>query len=657
MKMRGRLVALLAGALAAAFLLGACEDQAARRRAEVQRIIAEAGRELGQVPSPVSPDDERFDAARQKLNAVLGKLAGATEGEAGQQGAAALLAAGAQRKLASLSVARIQEIEAEHQRLRFLLHSEIDAALRLDALASGREQISTRDERMMLDDKRQELRARLHEYSERVAQLDGPIAERTAANTEDTQRAESLEEQANSLRREASHRGHAEGLSQFEKAVELEREADRYEYRVAQRENDLRHDLQPERTLAESRIADIQETLGEIQETEASLAQRDTVTTQQAQEIRESVAAVGDRIREALTELGAEASGELAQAYTEALNHLEKAVTEANRAASKSPRGEGDAARLMVAQVYNQQGRLHWTHARDLADQMTVLQRLVDAGPSLGDVGQSRTDLEAIRARREEAIEQATAAFNNAKQQLEQIHGGGQELAELKQRIDESLAALAGQPIQPVEQQRPTRSAPPTGSAATGGFESPEELLAFMNGLEADDFDGTLRLLDAVHATSETSLALMKMQRDSIEPSRQLAEAIKERFGEDVYKQFQSNATMGLNQNAYENPRITDRTDTRATVAYSNALVPEGTFDIVLLNGSWMIDGDTLYAALSPAMTQQLLAVMPATCEVMGDIAARIRDGEFATADAALQALMTEIAQAANRSGGTQPPG
>ena len=658
MKMRGRFVALLVSGFATVLLIGGCEDEAARRRAEVQVVIAEASRELQQTPTPLTPDDERFEETRRALNGVLAKLSAAAEGEAGQQAAAALLAAGAQRKLASLSLAQAEQIESEHHQLRFLLHSEIDAALRLDALAHSRERLSTDNEQAMLDDKRSELRQELHEYSQRVAELDGPIAEREAANAQDMERAASLEEQANALRSEAAQRGHAEGLDSFQEAIELEREADGYEYRVAQRENDLRHDLHPERNLAESRIAALQTMLQQIQETEAGLARRDTVTEEQADSVRQAIAAFGDSIRQSLAGLGEGDAGDLEQFYADAISDLDKAATQANRAVSKSPRGESDAARLMVAQIYGQQGRLHWTRARSLADHMAVLQRLVDAGRALGSVEQARAELDAIRSRHAEAIEQATAAFNSAKQQLEQIRGGsGQDLVDLKRQIDRSLAALAGRPIDLTATERPARSVPSAEPTAAGGFGSPEELLTFMSSLAGDDLDKVARFLDLIHCPSESSRALVRMQRDGLEVTGLLMNAINERFGEQADDQFTDPMGGGLTQTGFQNPQIVDRTDTRATVSYSDPVGGEATFDVVLINGSWMVDGDTLFGQLDPAAVQQALAAGPAAYAAMRDLAGRIRAGEFNSREEVMQALFAVIMEAANEASGAQPPG
>ena len=113
---------------------------------------------------------------------------------------------------------------------------------------------------------------------------------------------------------------------------------------------------------------------------------------------------------------------------------------------------------------------------------------------------------------------------------------------------------------------------------------------------------------------------------------------------------------MGLAQTAYQNLSIADRTDTRVTVNYSNTLVPDGTFDLILVDGSWMIDGETLFAFIDPAITQQALAAGAAICDVMRDLAGRIRAGEFTSAEQAMQTLAAEAMNAANPGGGLEPP-
>jgi hypothetical protein len=656
MKMRGRFVALLTAGLAAPLLIGGCKDQAAQQRAEIQKTIARVGRQLEQTPTPLAPDDERFEETRRALNGIVASLSAVGEGEAGQQAAGALLAAAAHRKLASMSLVQAEQIESEHRRLRFLLHSEIDAATRLDALAASRERLSTDDQQAMLGEERVAARQQLHEFTQRMAGLDGPIAERETANEEDMQKAAGLDERANALRREATERGHADGLPSFEEAVRLEREADGYKYRVAHRENDLRHDLHPERDLAASQVESLQSMLSEIEAAEQSLTERDTLTAAQAESIRRSVADFGQTIRQSLTTLGQGASADLEERYAEALSHLEKAATQANRAVSKSPRGESDAARLLLAQVYGEQGRLHWARARGLADQITVLQRLVDAQATLGRFEQSQAELTAANTKHQQALQQAEDAFTSAREQLQQVRGqGAADLAALKRTMDLSLAALSGQPVDLGDEGADAAGAPMPGRAAspaaTDGYASPEELLAFIEQVKGDDFDILRQFLDAIHATTETTRAMVRLQLQGIEPTRQLIEAIKEQFGEQAYEQYKADMAMGMAQTAYQNLSIADRTDTRVTVNYSNALVPAGTFDLILVDGSWLIDGETLFAFADPAVLQQALATGPVVYEVMRDLADRIGAGEFASAEQAMQTLMAEVMNAANPGG------
>ncbi|MDY7110061.1 MAG: hypothetical protein SYC29_15630, partial [Planctomycetota bacterium] len=92
------------------------------------------------------------------------------------------------------------------------------------------------------------------------------------------------------------------------------------------------------------------------------------------------------------------------------------------------------------------------------------------------------------------------------------------------------------------------------------------------------------------------------------------------------------------------------------TVRHTNPVTGEETFDLILVDGSWVLDGETLFGQLGPA-EQQALDAAPAMYEAMRGVAQRVRAGEFSSVQEASQALLAVIMNAANQGGGLQPPG
>ena len=134
---------------------------------------------------------------------------------------------------------------------------------------------------------------------------------------------------------------------------------------------------------------------------------------------------------------------------------------------------------------------------------------------------------------------------------------------------------------------------------------------------------------------------------------------LEEHFGATQIDQLQTQLAQGLGGAvpAFAEARITDRADSRATVTYVDVLGNDDTFDLLLVEGGWMIDGASLFDTVSPEVAQQFSAAMPQTSAILRSVAQRVRDGEFATVDEALQALMTEALNSSADPSGTTPPG
>jgi hypothetical protein len=653
---------LAAVGLGAVVMISGCRDQAADQRAEVQAQIESLSHDFHLATlAAVSPGDDAFETTRGKLEAITGSLGRLNASDDGLDAAASLLAAAARRQLAGMSLAEAEMLAAVNREAYTALHTQIDTAMRLESLAAGREQIDTRQHRAELAGYRTDAEMALERYSEEMARLDGPISERESRNTAEAREAMRLDQQAGALRREAIQSGPADGLPSVLEALQLERKADRFETEIARREIELQYGLRPEHELAGKRAEFMQARLAEIGSAMEALDRRDAIGTQEVNATRTLVRDFRSRIAETLAVVTENSAGGLADTYARAAGQLEKAASAAGTAARKSGRDGKDPARLAAARAHEQMARLNAMKARDLEAYASVLERLVAAGRALGDTSGLSGTLSATSTAHEEAVAAALAAIDAAKQELEQVNSRDSraEVDAFKASLDRSRAALSGSG--PMAGGGPTGRAGMPGAGgrggagaaagAAGGFASPEDLVAMLAAVTADDTGSLGRVLDAVHASTPEVQTIIDLQRQLLGPMGEFMSAIGDRFGQES-TQMVSSMSSGMGATAFDDAQIVDRTDTTAAVTFSAPMKPNQRIELVLLDGGWKIDGASLYPDLGPAMVAQAETMVPGMARMMSDLAARISSGEFADEQELMQAFMGGMMEAAGGAAG-----
>ena len=635
-----------------------CRDAGADRRTEIQRKITEVGDTLRLAVLTASDTDE----ARERLGEVVRELGRIDDADPGQQTAIALLNASAHCELAGFSMAAAQRIEASNRRSRGLVSSQIDAAMRLEAMAAGRAAISTTEQRADLDREREKAKRERILFSARADELIGPIGERRRLNDHDRAEVARLESEAGALRRQAREWGPADGLTTFQQALQLQREADAFELMVANRENDLRYDLVPEHEFAAQKVAYLQTMISEIGAAQDSLVAWDDIGAEQVSKTRQLIVSFREKIAEAMSEMDRNAIDVLDGHYESARKHLEKAVREAKRAAGGSGRGQDDGARLAVVRAREQQGRLEITRHRGLAAHATVLARLVASGGLLGNADGLRRALDDTRSARDEARDLAVKALRAARDELGQVRAKSTKshVAALRASLDQSIAALTGEavadPASDVARPRTGDSTPRSGPVSSGaddggrGFASPEALLSALMP-STDEFDAAAaeRILDAIHTRSETVRQVIRLQRQQLTVGLALISALKERFGNAALDQIPGAMGGGAGLASLRDARIQNQDERQATIAVTAFTGEETTIRLVAVDGDgWMIDGDSLFAGLDAAALNQIAAMTG----VFQDITRRLRRGDFASMPEVAQALMQAIMKQAQRRGG-----
>ncbi|MHC4947319.1 MAG: coiled-coil domain-containing protein [Planctomycetota bacterium] len=618
-----------------------CRDRDAERRAEIQRLLQEAQGQLGALSiDAVGSGDEESSSVEETLQGIARRLAGVNDGAPGQQAAAALLAATAQRELAALELERVSGLESRRRNDRRLVAGKLAALVDLEMVAVRQESVAVDVDETDLATHRVAADNALADASARIAELEDPISERVMANSSDVREVDRLRQEADALSREATELGHADGFDRFERAVALRRQADQIEFEISQREIDLSYDLQSEYDLAETRADHLTSLIESIDvsrqelETVASQATADAgVTRRRGDELRTQIAG----LLAAMDETG----GELAVRYESAAGLLEQAGANAQRAG----RASGDlkaSAGLLAARVHETVGRMQWQRARALGEQGRLHEAMALMGATAGDPAEEagRRAEEAATAR-DEASSAALASFTAAAEALGTVSSRDlqPQLERMRMNLQQAQSMISGEPVPQLDAAPPATPGAepaPAPSAAAGAFSSPEEVVAFLQGLDPADMRGARQVAELLHGETADGRALKQASFAVADGMGDLLDATAEAFGAqaDPIRQ-QLTAQSGMNQ--ITSADITDRSDDRATVRYTSPQLPQGaTFDLVNVDGRWLIDAESFYA---PAVAQtggtmsmaDIAKLMAAIGDACGDVADDVKAGRISS--------------------------
>lgn len=679
-------VEVLCAAAAAIAVVGAagCEDAAAARRAEVHKALEDASRNLRSATvATVKAGDEEFAKVEAALVQIDRDLSGLRDGEPGQQAAAAILSAAALRELGAMRLERAAEIEADNRRMRAVLRAKVDVAQRLSAIASGHEQVNTAAPRQWIEIDRELAMQRLGDLRQEIAELSGPIEERTTQNIARTAEAQRLLQEANNLYRRAAELGHRPGLESYQEAVAKRREAEKIQYQVDQNEIDLDFDLEPEHRLHETRARHLSALIDSLETARVSLEQHVADLEAAVSGTQDAAAQLTQEIEAARRTLAERIADDLDPLYSKSNEDLERAAAAAERPAQGPA---ASAARLAAARVRELQGRLHWMRAQGLADHTRLLNRLY----GVNGAATLEREIESARSAFDEAIEQAETAYGKALGSLAAIQGRGarREIDTLRTALEEALARLSGETIEaaPVaargERQpaaRDERQPSSADQAALGtGAASPPELIATMNRLGGDGEPEPADLAAAfdclyIEFGSTADRELFELFQELIHASVDLDAALEAAFGVRL-SDLEHGATSGSQTPGFPGMAgpgmgMTAGLDLPESISLGpvsgdrgQAILTMGdgsteTADLLEINGRWYLRppddllGSGMGSEDAAGMQMMLKMMRPmfgALATATRRAAERVRGGEFATVDefkAAFDAEMQGVMQ------------
>lgn len=627
--------------LAVGFAAG-CEDSAARHRVEAQRTITAASAEFRKATAgSVVFGDEHFDQRQRELNGVANRVSSLPNAEAGQQAAGAMLAADALSELASMHLARAEQLQRESRHDRQSIASAVEAAGRLNARAAAQAGVTVNAERTALQRERQAAEQGLNDLRQRITALEGPINDRARRNADGEAEADRLRNEANNLVRRAIELGHAAGFPSFQQAISTRRDADSIDYDIAIRELELDYELQPEHEMAQLQAEHLNLLVDSIRQTLEEFDRLEQLLSSDLGKTRERVGALRREVLQAMQALQSRVDGEIAQQFEAARGYLERAATQAQQAASRLRGEEANAARLLHAKMQETLGQSLWAEANGIAEHLRLLSQVIEAGEAIGNTAEFRSTFQTLTAKREQLTQAAQDAFAGAEQALGGVTGRAADAAELfRQNLQRATNAVGGQAIGPAPTVREGFASAGPGAASGGqGFASPQEAVEFLRNLDWSNQSHTDRFFSAVDTSDPSAAAIVALLRDVLGAIVDFDAAVRERFGEMP--------SMGVGAPTFTNPRLDYEGTDRASITFDSDM-DEETVDLLNRNGQWFIDASDL-ANDFPGGDEMDEATMRRLAEAMrdafSDLARRTRGGEFSTVEQLEQAAAGVVLQ------------
>lgn len=633
-------IAMLAGSA----LLISCESASVRAEDAGQREIEAVAAELRalQLRGPDGgPDgDGSGDAGsqrRQSLRALVTRLNGLRDLAPGQQAAANLLAAGIMSNVGQLAADDAQELGRRLRDDRRQLEGRIEAAGALQALAVAGDSFDPAADQARLEALRAEARAQITVLERVASELVQPMAALDESIAENRRGATEIERAEIDLRRRAREAGPIAGFPIVEQASLRRTEADALRLEAARDELELM-EIRPERELAELDAAQLRGIVENLETVDGDLTGSVEAARALADAARASIAetrvAIADSIR-SIASLDQTIDGlveEADQAFQESANLAQRAtsVTE--------PRALGTAGRRSVASAHQALAALHMDRAISFRDQAAQLTRIASFGELLDD-GAITARLGTVEASRMASIEKAKAAVSAALEQVGQLGSDTPASTLLKSNLTALLDSLSGREVAAATS-RASGSGGASGAGANAGApagaETPEALLAMLQGIDLSQAAGHAAMVRLYRASSREGRGLLRVIAMNSEECGDLSAAMVEKFGPESLSAGYEGLSITPQAAALE---VGEVGTTKGTLRPTAPGTPE--VAIVKGGGRWFLDLDAMIDAGGPGMradVQQLVemsqaaeAMRPLLREVCAEVAARVRAGEFAT--------------------------
>ncbi len=633
-----RRASLVALCLATALGSG-CNDPELEKQAAFERqfnaVAADYAKTLGDRPDLLSanPTDESIAA----LRAVADRAKGLSGGSAGQQAAARTLAASVYRTSASIELARAAWIESGQEIVRDLAMSASGLAADLESVASAAEALDLSDSRSKIDGQKSDGDKAMRALQEAVRQLEGPANKLADDVSKGTARLSNLGQEVAVLLRKARESSPAAGLALVEEAAAIKAEARTLTRKVAE------GSTAGEMMMAESRLVNaalraaqgLQSSAGEALEL---LNGFEADIDGQAAKSREMAAGLRRASENLMKSVADERAGALKAAYDAAATDLESASADASSDALRN---------TLVCEDL----RLRVTQLTGIGSQGRML--LSAGGPSAAGLAEVRTTADAAIATLKEKANAAAEQYANAGEDpatagLKSYADGVKKMAD-NLTADKLLAPPAFVEVKAAANSGRSGSGGGGGSGAGAAADGITDLNAFIAQLRSakDPSESSKLVITAMDDSTPTGKAMQSMASSMLDAMKPLFTAMTEKFGAEAAAKLAGDGggggggLGGLGSLA----TITEKSNDGSTAIFS----VQGGNDLTFVKTpkGWKLD---MLAGMDDAQADQIAQMAPmmgmiiAPMKKMAEtIAAKIRAGEYASAEEVQAAMQQEL--------------
>lgn len=633
------LAALVAGCLATVLVAG-CNDPELERQAAFERqfkqVSAEYAQVLGGRPDllSVSPSEESIAA----LRAVAEKVKGLSGGSAGQQKAAREFAASVLRTSASIQLARSTWLESSAEVGRGLAISASNLAADLEAIASAAEAMDLAGARSEAEEAKSGSAREASALRDALKQLEEPAGALNDDISKANARLAELGQEAAVLLRKARESSASAGLAFVEEAAAIKNEA---------------------RTIAKT--------------TSMNQIEADTMTLEAsvvggALQAAEGMQAAATSALELIGSYKSSIDGEAAKAREVAKSlrsgaaTLMKAIADERAGALKAAYEAAAADMAAVAADTESDSLKNSVTSDELRMRVSQITGMGAQGRMLASVGGDKASgLSDLKGAAEAAITELKEKANAA---AEQFANAGEDpaLASMKSYVDGVKKMADGMtvellmnPPKPVETKvaKGSKSSGRSMSGSGGASEADlDALIARMNAAEGDAA-ANLGMVDYIDDSTPAGKAMKDMVAGAATMMKPLMDAVSEKFGAaEAAKIAQGlgggmggRGRGGLGAMGAQLRSLTKKSVSGDTAVCTTADGQEVTF--TSRSGSWKLDVASTMSEEQAAQMQQLapmLSMMMAPMKAAAEaVAARVKAGEFASAEEAGAALQQEM--------------
>jgi hypothetical protein len=585
---------------------------------------------------------EKADATDNTAE-TLRQLAGRAQsaGREGDEQAAAILISGIRSAAATLDYDEAMRAESQAAVMRGLVRALATDADRLATAAENAEQLDIGETTIVLETQLARARESFNEADSELEELRSQTELAASERDELLAVASELDASANESAETASELNPIEAQEWWMEAAWLRGEA--HKARVAAALSDISiQTIAPTMVLADARRTGQSDVIDAARETRRTAENRVDEARAFASEVRELLADLGTAATESLARVDQLETTEIMPRLEASISDFEAAASAARVLTRGGSREDAAAGWRAIANAQFGAGRAHWEIATIQGRRADLFDRIATGG-TLADAGSARQAAEAAFEGRKASLEAAETAFNEALATLGNIQGDDASASRIRATIERAISGVKGESMArsapaSYASTTPSGDGPSTSSSGTG-FGTPAELANALSSMNPAD---TTRIAGAIQAKSDVARGLQKALSggDAISP---LMDALAEAFPDFDPSEMADAAVMpGMGGGAAFGFSVKSAEGDSAKISDSNNTM---TFVAVRTGNGWIIDLDASMEAdpnlkmMAQMMGPMLEQIQKPMKQAAADVAARVRAGEFSSANEAMMAF------------------